>query len=142
MQPTLGSTSAPAERTPPVNLTNELAKERNRVAADRTLMAWIRTSLALITFGFGIDKIVAAINRSEFGASANAGLAVLIVSSGFVMIGVGSLIAALVEHRLSLNRLNSDQYLYAKRRSIAGVTAALIVALGILALATIFIGRL
>ena len=46
----------------PYNMTNELAKERNRAAAERTLMAWIRTSLSLISFGFGIDRIVAAIH--------------------------------------------------------------------------------
>ena len=31
------------------NMANELAKERNRAAAERTLMAWIRTSLSLIS---------------------------------------------------------------------------------------------
>ena len=37
--------------------TNELARERNRAAADRTLMAWIRTSIAMIGFGFGVGKL-------------------------------------------------------------------------------------
>ena len=36
------------------NLANELARERSRQAADRTLMAWVRTALSLIGFGFGI----------------------------------------------------------------------------------------
>ena len=36
---------------------DELARERNRAAADRTLMAWIRTALSLIAFGFSIGKI-------------------------------------------------------------------------------------
>ena len=41
---------------PPV-LANELARERNREAADRTLLAWIRTSLAMISLGFGIERL-------------------------------------------------------------------------------------
>ena len=40
--------------TPNKNLANELARERSRQAADRTLMAWVRTALSLIGFGFGI----------------------------------------------------------------------------------------
>ena len=45
-----------------MNLTDNLARQRNRDAAERTLMAWIRTCLSLISFGFGLDKIVAAIS--------------------------------------------------------------------------------
>ena len=42
------------------NTATELTKERNRLAADRTLMAWIRTSLSLIGFGFGIGEAKSA----------------------------------------------------------------------------------
>ena len=41
--------------------TNELARERNRAAADRTLMAWIRTSIAMIGFGFGVGLKISRI---------------------------------------------------------------------------------
>lgn len=34
----------------PTGDTNELAKERNRVAAERTLTSWIQNCLILITF--------------------------------------------------------------------------------------------
>ena len=47
-----------------VNLANELAKERNRAAAERTLMAWIRTALSLIGFGFGIGKFAAYMDEA------------------------------------------------------------------------------
>lgn len=50
--------------SPPYNLNNELAKERNRTPAERTLMAWIRTCLSLISFGFGIDRILVAIHQA------------------------------------------------------------------------------
>jgi putative membrane protein len=70
------------------NLTNELAKERNRAAAERTMMAWIRTCLSLISFGFGLDLIINAINRSRFDASDHAGLSMRLVAIGFVFIGI------------------------------------------------------
>jgi putative membrane protein len=92
-----------------VNLTNELAKQRNRDAAERTLMAWIRTCLSLISFGFGLDKIVAAI-RSQDGAVGHAGLGVRLVSMAFVLTGMAAMAAATLQHRRDLRRLNSDAF--------------------------------
>jgi putative membrane protein len=39
-----------------IDSSTELARERSREAADRTLMACIRTALALIGFGCGAGK--------------------------------------------------------------------------------------
>ena len=52
------------EQKADISVTNELAKERNREAAERTFMAWIHTSISLIGFGFGIDAIVEALNQA------------------------------------------------------------------------------
>lgn len=46
------------------NDTTELAKMRNRQAADRTLASWIQNSLGLIGFGAGFQSILEAVNRS------------------------------------------------------------------------------
>jgi len=35
----------------------ELAKERNCIAADRTLLTWVRTSVSFIGMGFGITQL-------------------------------------------------------------------------------------
>ena len=42
---------------PDLGHSHELARERNREAADRTLLAWIRTSLAMISLGFAIERV-------------------------------------------------------------------------------------
>ena len=39
-----------------IDSSTALARERNREAADGTLMAWIRAALALIGFGLGVGK--------------------------------------------------------------------------------------
>ena len=52
------------DKPPTVNVANELAKERNREAAERTLMAWIRTALSLIGFGFGIGKLATYLDEA------------------------------------------------------------------------------
>ena len=55
-----------SDKTP--SLTDELTRERNREAADCTLLAWVRPSLAMISLGFGIERLgqasMASIARS------------------------------------------------------------------------------
>ena len=36
----------------------DLAVVQNLMAADRTLMAWVRTALSMISFGFTIYKVI------------------------------------------------------------------------------------
>jgi putative membrane protein len=43
----------------------DLSYERTRMAADRTLMAWIRTSVSMISFGFTIYKFFQYLQESN-----------------------------------------------------------------------------
>ncbi len=131
--------------TPPsqtMNLTDQLAKERNRAAAERTLMAWIRTCLALISFGFGLDKIIAAINASNLQNQGHAQLSVRLVAVAFVLTGILAMMAATAQHRKILRRLRSDDFVYREEPSIALATAVLIALIGILALVLLLAGAL
>lgn len=112
---------------PPYNLANELAKERTRAAADRTLMAWIRTSLSLIGFGFGIPTIVKTIEATRLGDRLNPhpwanGIGLL-----FITIGIFAMAAALKDHRQILTRIQSDRYVYSSSKTAERVGIALLV---------------
>ncbi|MCP9833811.1 MULTISPECIES: YidH family protein [unclassified Cyanobium] len=122
------------------NLNNELAKERNRAAAERTMMAWIRTCLSLISFGFGLDKIIGAINSSRFDRSAHAGLSVRLISMGFVLVGILAMAAATRQHLRTLKLIRRDDFLYADQRSISIFTAVALTVIGIFAFVLLIMG--
>ncbi len=122
------------------NLNNELAKERNRAAAERTMMAWIRTCLSLISFGFGLDKIIGAINRSRFGGSDHASLSVRLVAIDFVLIGILAMAAATRQHLRTLKLIRRDDFVYVDQRSITVFTAIALTIIGIVAFALLVTG--
>jgi putative membrane protein len=122
------------------NLTNELAKERNRAAAERTMMAWIRTCLSLISFGFGLDRIIGAINASRFQGSDHTGLSVRLVSIGFVLVGILAMAAATRQHLRTLRLIRRDDFIYVDQRSITVVTAVSLTIIGIIAFALLVLG--
>ncbi len=109
----------------PYNLSNELAKERTREAADRTLMAWIRTALSLIGFGFGIPTIVKTISATQIGKNINPHYFSTIVGLSFISIGTFAMFAALKEHRRTVRRIERDQYTYENSNIAEAVGVAL-----------------
>jgi putative membrane protein len=115
-------------RKEPYNLNNELAKERTRAAADRTLMAWIRTSLSLIGFGFGIPTIVKTVEATRIGANINPHRFSTMVGLAFISVGVFGMANALKEHRHILKQIQSDRYTYESSHSaeIVGIALLLI----------------
>ena len=50
-------------RNAPVQVDPDLGVMRTMMAADRTLMAWIRTSLSMFTFGYSLYKILQEVNE-------------------------------------------------------------------------------
>jgi putative membrane protein len=118
------------------NVANELARERNREAADRTLMAWIRTALSLIGFGFGIGKLTAYIDESGLHRSL-APHSSLIFGASFIVLGILGLLAAVVQHARILKRLSQPDFGYDAMRPVAMTVAVLLMLIGVFGLAAI-----
>lgn len=119
----------------------ELAKQRNRSAAERTLMAWIRTSLSLISFGFGIAQIVAAISRNV-GDEVNTVRLSRILGLSFIALGIFAMLAAAFEHRQELRQIRRDSYLYnPSGRSLGLIVASALIAIGMMAFIGILAAR-
>jgi putative membrane protein len=111
-----------------------LALDRNCMAAERTLMAWIRTALSLISFGFTVGKFfdyLVAEGRPIRGFLARMmgpdGVGIVLVA-----LGVLALILAIVEHRSAVKRLQGQGL--ERRRSPAVVVATILTFLGISAI--------
>lgn len=106
----------------------KLAFERTYLANERTQMAWIRTTLALISFGFTIAKFHQFLHETH-GLTPPLGPRAV----GMLMIGIGlvALVGANLQHRRALQALRAQ--CPGLPESTAGATAALIMALGIIA---------
>ena len=105
----------------------ELAKYRSRAAADRTLMAWIRTSLSLIGFGFGIPTIVRTIENTQAGHHIDPFRFSVIVGLAFIGTGMLGMAFGLKEHRRLLQQIQRDRYTYEESHSVEIIGFALLV---------------
>jgi putative membrane protein len=84
-----------------------LAYERTRMAADRTLMGWIRTALSMIGFGFTIYKFMQSMQSMEdFRLASKQSPEVV----GLTLIGIGvfSLTIACFQHWKFIKNLRPD----------------------------------
>ncbi|MBD1910389.1 MULTISPECIES: DUF202 domain-containing protein [unclassified Leptolyngbya] len=121
-------------------LATELAKERNRAAEERTLMAWIRTALTLISFGFGLDSIISMLHQNLGGAFASLHFS-RILGLGFVALGTVAMLYAASDHRYQLRRIQRNDLTYRPRTSAALLVAYCLIVFGAIAFLGILIGR-
>jgi putative membrane protein len=114
------------------NVSTELARERTREAADRTLMAWIRTCLSLIGFGFGIakfrDVLVEAVGLHQGAGHLHS---TLIFGLSFISLGIFGLLAAVIQHWRILTQIKFGDFQYTGFRPVVMITALILLLIGI-----------
>ena len=99
-------------------------------AAERTLLAWVRTSLSLMAFGFLIERF--GLLLLEFGHGTEGGrLFSFVVGIGFILFGSLLALAASRNHQRIIRQLPEAQKL-PDYRGLAGPWTA--VAIGLLGL--------
>jgi putative membrane protein len=123
----------------PTSLTNELARERNREAADRTLLAWIRTSLAMISLGFGIERLGQAALALDGRMVAFSPVKTRLFGAALIALGVAATLAGMWEHKRMLAAISGDDYRYADRPPIARYMGVALVVVGLAALAMMLV---
>lgn len=116
-----------------VDANTRLAAERNRLALERTLMAWTRTATSLIAFGFTIYQIFQRLADSE--RLSDPFVSPQVVGFAMIIVGMVALSLAWVQQRQELRALRED--FGPMRYSISSIVAGLVIGLGALALVAI-----
>ena len=128
-----------SENRKKTSTTNELARERNRAAADRTLMAWIRTALAMIGFGFGVGKLYDALEQANPDQVSDPLHSAFIVGEALIVLGVLGLLAAVIQHWQLLRKIEDEQFVYRSPRALPMIVATLLLLIGVFAFVSILL---
>ena|SRR5579862_6349041 len=118
--------TAQSRENPRARPRRDLGAMRTMMAADRTLMAWIRTALSLLSFGFTIYKILQEVEKSVALPRDNSprNIGILLGAAGTMAMVMGS-----IEYWQTLHELRQDHdfwylrpaLIMAALMSIAGV---------------------
>ena len=114
-----------------------LAMQRNLMASDRTLMAWIRTSLSLIGFGFTLAKVFRSLAEEHVLVRGPAGniWSAEAVGMALLLLGVFALIAAIFDHHHDLKQLRAAGL--ARRFSLPTAVASVLAIVGCMGLLSV-----
>jgi putative membrane protein len=120
-------TESPPSKPVPAADQVQLAVQRNLLACERTMMAWNRTAVSMITFGFTLYKFFHAYHTQNPAVREHSLLEARTFSLLIMGIGVFFLVLATWQHHQQIRRLRAvyaDAHV-ALSLGLAGLVAAL-----------------
>ena len=130
------ATIASAAGPPTLNESTSLALTRTRLAAERTLMSWIRTAFAMISFGFTIGKFLEYLSKQSTAGAPRGDIRIL--PTLLILLGLVSLFLGVLEFRHTLIELDTMGGIR-HRMTALGIIATLVGLLGVLAFVGLFV---
>ena len=115
-----------AEKANPVPASSRKILACVRFAAERTLLAWLRTGLALMGLGFVVARFglfLRELAAAHQAATPSHGWS-LWIGTGLVALGVVITLFAALEHRAIIGRLNRGEGFHAPRWSLGLAVSA------------------
>ena len=120
---------------------------RTRLALERTMMAWVRTSVALIGFGFTIFQVFQKLHETQVLKSSEAarhfGVALVLLGIAMLLIGIGYHVTFMLGLRRERAQMKADSLVHAESQFPASLTlmvALLLLAIGFFAIASMVFG--
>jgi putative membrane protein len=117
-----------------------LTMQRNALAADRTLLAWIRTALSMISFGFTLAKFFEYLAQDKgmpIRGPMGRTWAPSTVGLTLVAMGIFSLLIAIYQHREAVRQWRNEGLPVSFSLSLT--VAYMLTALGIFALVALIV---
>jgi putative membrane protein len=125
--------------TDSLDLNTKLALQRSFLSTERTLMAWIRTSISMIGFGFTLAKLFQSLANSDVLVRGPAGNVWTAESVGMLLISLGTfaLVVAVFDHRRELKQLRAAGL--PERFSLTLAVASMLAIFGAMALLSLLV---
>jgi putative membrane protein len=113
-------------------------------AAERTLLAWNRTSLSLIAFGFLVERsglLVEALEPGSAGTGVGEVTLMFWVGVAFILLGVFAAISSSRQYRVALKSIKASEFPPGYSAQGALVVNVLVALLGLVLAAGIYVVR-
>lgn len=121
--------------------TTELAKQRTRAAADRTLLAWINSTLLLFGFGIAADSVPGAFVENFPDSDGSMALA---LSHKVALVAIASgllLLAIAIQNYITLvSSLQRADYILLSSRPVNNTATAAVLLFGMATLVMLLLG--